>query len=194
MVAAVFVRELEDGQAVDLTLLIRDAEVRTASNGEDYLRLQLADRSGSVPAVLFGCPPDTARVAVPGVVVRVTGRYAVHARYGPQIRLNQLRVARPDEYALEQLLDGPAHEPAQMESDLRDLIATVQNPHLRGLLDRLLGEGSEVWRAYQVAPAAKYYHQAYRHGLLEHSLTVAQAVSTISATFAGLDRDVAISG
>ena len=194
MVAAVFVRELEDGQAVELTLLIREAEVRTARNGENYLRLVLSDRSGSVPAVLFGCSPDTARVAVPGVVVRVAGRYSVDPRYGPQVKLNQLGVARPDEYALEQLLDGPAQEPEQMERDLREVIATVQNSHLRTLLDRLLGEGSEVWRAYQIAPAAKYYHQAYRHGLLEHSLTVAQAVSAISATFAGVDRDVAVSG
>jgi 3'-5' exoribonuclease len=45
-----------------------------------------------------------------------------------------------------------------------------------------------------VAPAAKHYHQAYRHGLLEHCLGVAQAVSAISATFAGIDRDVAVTG
>ena len=45
-----------------------------------------------------------------------------------------------------------------------------------------------------MAPAAKYYHQAYRHGLLEHSLGVAQAVSAISATFPGIDRDVAVTG
>ncbi len=39
-----------------------------------------------------------------------------------------------------------------------------------------------------------YYHQAYRHGLLEHSLTVAQAVGAMSATFGGVDRDVAVVG
>jgi 3'-5' exoribonuclease len=47
---------------------------------------------------------------------------------------------------------------------------------------------------YRIAPAAKHYHQAYIHGLLEHSLTVAQAVSAISATFPGIDRDVAVTG
>ena len=36
--------------------------------------------------------------------------------------------------------------------------------------------------------------KAYRHGLLEHSLTVAQSVSAISATFGGVDRDVAVTG
>src|SRR5581483_3988750 len=82
----------------------------------------------------------------------------------------------------------------QMERDLRELIATVQNPHLRRLLAAFLGEGTSTWAAFRDAPAAKHYHQAYRHGLLEHSLTVAQAVGAISATFPGIDRDVAVTG
>jgi 3'-5' exoribonuclease len=81
--------------------------------------------------------------------------------------------------------------PEQMESDLRELVATIQNPHLRGLLSALFGK---LWPKYRDAPAAKHYHQAYRHGLLEHSLGVAQAVSAISATFPGIDRDVAVTG
>ena len=91
-------------------------------------------------------------------------------------------------------MTGPARTVSQMEHDIRELIATVQSPHLRGLLNTLLGPGSATWVAYREAPAAKRYHQAYRHGLLEHSVTVAQAVSAISATFAGLDRDVAVTG
>ena len=58
----------------------------------------------------------------------------------------------------------------------------------------MLGTDAELWAAYRVAPAAKHYHQAYRHGLLEHCLSVAQAVSATSATFPGIDRDVAVTG
>jgi 3'-5' exoribonuclease len=81
-----------------------------------------------------------------------------------------------------------------MESDLRELIATVQNRQLRRLLSVVFAERSPIWASYREAPAAKRYHQAYRHGLLEHSLTVAQAVGAIAATFPGIDRDVAVTG
>jgi 3'-5' exoribonuclease len=81
-----------------------------------------------------------------------------------------------------------------MEADLRQLIATIREPHLGVLLERIFGEGSRSWELFRVAPAAKYYHQAYRHGLLEHCLGVAQGVSAISATFPGIDRDVAVTG
>src|SRR5207248_4132592 len=73
-------------------------------------------------------------------------------------------------------------------------VATVQHPALRNLLECFFAEGSEIWTRWSEAPAAKKYHQAYRHGLLEHSLSVAQGVSAISATFPGIDRDVAVTG
>jgi 3'-5' exoribonuclease len=74
------------------------------------------------------------------------------------------------------------------------LVATIQAPALRRLLDIFFAEGSEVWQRWSTSPAAKKYHQAYQHGLLEHCLTVAQGVSAISATFPGIDRDVAVTG
>jgi 3'-5' exoribonuclease len=77
---------------------------------------------------------------------------------------------------------------------VRELLDTIQEPHLRVLLERVFDRDSELWAGYREAPAARHYHQAYRHGLLEHCLGVAQAVSAISATFTGIDRDVAVSG
>ena len=81
-----------------------------------------------------------------------------------------------------------------MCADLGELIGTVQQPHLRELLERLLGEDTEAGARWREAPAAKVYHQAYRHGLLEHSLSVAQGVSAMASTFPGIDRDVAVAG
>ncbi len=89
---------------------------------------------------------------------------------------------------------GPPRSPDLMEDDLRALVDTIQDRDLRKLLDGVFGAHEPTWVRYRAAPAAKRFHQAYRHGLLEHSLSVAQAVSAISATFGGIDRDVAVTG
>jgi 3'-5' exoribonuclease len=93
-----------------------------------------------------------------------------------------------------QAVDGCERDPEQMEADLRELLATIQNSHLRQLLAVLLGERTPIWSDFREGPAAKHYHQAYRHGLLEHCLTVAQAVHATSMTFPGVDHDVAVTG
>ncbi|HEU0317303.1 MAG TPA: HD domain-containing protein [Solirubrobacteraceae bacterium] len=188
------IREFTAGLELDQVLLVRQVEPRAKPDGSDYLKLVLADRSGRVQAMVWDGVAEAGGIARPGEPVRVIGRYAVHPSHGPQINLRALRAPRPGSFALEDLLDGPARDVDQMEEAVRDLLATIQDRHLRLLLERLLGERSPVWAAFRVAPAAKHYHQAYRHGLLEHSLTVAQAVSAISATFPGIDRDVAVAG
>jgi 3'-5' exoribonuclease len=48
--------------------------------------------------------------------------------------------------------------------------------------------------SFREAPAAKHYHQAYAGGLLEHSLSVAQAVSAAANFFPGIDREIAVTG
>ncbi|MFL5823590.1 MAG: 3'-5' exoribonuclease YhaM family protein [Solirubrobacteraceae bacterium] len=188
------VREFSEGIEIAQALLVREAEARSRRDGGEFLKLMLGDRSGSVPAVIWDDVSEVRELCAPGEVVFVTGRYNVHPRFGPQLTIQALRGAGEHEYASGDLHDGPARTPAQMESDLRELLATIQNPHLRRLLSTTFGPGSETWASYRDAPAAKRYHQAYRHGLLEHCLTVAQSVSAISATFPGIDRDIAVTG
>jgi 3'-5' exoribonuclease len=186
--------ELTDGMEVDQVLLVREAERRQRRDGGEYLRLQLGDRTGAVACMVWEELAEVEELARAGTPVNVRGRYTVHPRFGPQINLRGLEAAAPGSFDPKDLQDGPAREVSQMEAEVRELLGTIQEPHLRILLERVFGEESELWAGYRVAPAAKYYHQAYRHGLLEHCLGVAQAVSAISATFAGIDRDVAVTG
>ena len=188
------VNELTDGVEVDQVLIVRDAERRQRRDGGDYLRLQLGDRTGALVCMVWDELAEIEALAKAGTPVHVRGRYTVHPRFGPQINLRGLHEPEPGSFDADDLLDGPARDVEQMEREVRELIETVQEPHLRALLQRVFGERSELWTSYRVAPAAKYYHQAYRHGLLEHCLGVAQAVSAISATFPGIDRDVAVTG
>jgi 3'-5' exoribonuclease len=188
------VREFIDGCDVDQPLMVREVETRRRRDGAEYLKLALGDRTGSVVAMVWEEVAQVRALCHAGEVVHVSGRYSVHPRYGPQLGLQALRGAAEAENDVDDLVDGPPRSADQMETDLRGLLATVQNPHLRRLLGMVFGEGSPTWTAYREAPAAKYYHQAYRHGLLEHCLSVAQAVSAISATFPGVDRDVAVTG
>jgi 3'-5' exoribonuclease len=188
------VRDLQDGTTIAVTVLVREAELRRKRDGSEYLRLVLADRTGTLPAVMWDGVPDAAPSCQVGEPVHVSGAYSHHPRFGPQLVVGALRSCAPGEVALEDLVDGPVRSRDALEADLRELIVTVREPHLRFLLEALIGAGAPSWPAFRDAPAAKHNHHAYRHGLLEHSLTVAQTVQTIAATFPGIDRDVAVTG
>ncbi len=115
------VREFFEGCEVAQVLLVREAEHRPRRDGGEFLRLTLSDRTGSIPAVIWEGVPEARQLCVPGEVVFVTGRFNVHARFGPQLTIQALRPAREGEYARDELVDGPARTPQQMETDLREL-------------------------------------------------------------------------
>ncbi len=192
-VGPVLVRDLTDGHQLDQVLLVRAAETRTKKDGGTFLKLTIGDRTGAFTVNVWDDVEAHAELCVAGRPVHVHGVYEVHPKWGPQARA-RFSPAEPGTYDAADLYDGPPRSPEAMEADLRQLLATVQDPHLQRLLDRVLGEDAPTWPAYRDAPAAKHYHQAYAHGLLEHSLGVAESVSAISATFPGIDRDVAVTG
>jgi 3'-5' exoribonuclease len=188
------VRDFEHGSDLDQVLLVREVDRRQKRDGGEFLKLVLGDRTGGVAAMIWEDVTPALELCRAGSPVHVVGRFEIHQRWGAQIAIRTLKPALDGTFDPAELQDGPPREVGQMEADFRDLLTTVQDQHLRRLLDAVFGEGSETWALYRIAPAAKHYHQAYLHGLLEHCLTVAQAVGAISATFPGIDRDVAVTG
>ena len=160
-VRPVLVRDLLDGQELDQVLLVRSAEVRARRGGGDFLRLALGDRSGHLTAIVWDDVARARELCRAGTPVRVAGRFEVHARWGPQLALRSVREAASGSFDPCDLLDGPPRPAERMEADLHALVATVQDPHLRALLDRTLGPGASTWAAFRDAPAAKHFHQAY---------------------------------
>jgi 3'-5' exoribonuclease len=192
--ARVFVRDLCDGQQVRAAFVVRGRERRQKKDGSDWLQLMLADRTGRIQAKLWEGVDEVFDLCAAGSIVFVDGRYSVHERFGASVTLNAIRAAGDGEYDRADLLDVADTPVERLEEDLRALISTIQNPHLAALLDRFFGPSSPRWQRFREAPAAKFYHQAYRHGLLDHSLSVAQAVSAAAGAFPGIDRDVAVTG
>ena len=187
-------REMSDGEQVTGAFVVRERERRQKRNGEDFLRVVLADKTGTVPAIAWDGVAECFELCAPGSIVMVRGSFAIHPQFGRQIKLVAVRAAGPGEYDAEQLAEGPPRSVELLEADLRELIGTVQSPSLRELLDRFFGAGTESWARFREAPAAKHYHQAYAGGLLEHTLSVAQAVSAAANFFPGIDREIAVTG
>ena len=190
----VFVCDLAEGDRVAGAFAVRERSRLTRRNGEDFVKLMLADRTGAVEAVAWDGVEECFEGAAPGTVVYVEGPFTIHPQYGAKLTIKALRPALDGEYEPADLVEASPIPVDRLEQGLHDLLETIQNPHLRALLDLFFAPDSRIWKRFRDAPAAKYYHQAYTHGLLDHSLSVAQAVSAAAAAFPGIDRDLAVTG
>jgi len=189
----VAIAALRSGQAVDGYYACGDAETATDRNGRAFLRLRLRDATGEVRAIHFD-PSDEALGVAPGDIVVVAGTYNVHPQYGPQVQVRQMRPAEAHEYDLSELIPVSFIDVGELTERLHALVDSVCDSNLRALLDRIFDGSKEPGATFATAPAAIRNHHAYRHGLLEHSVVVAECATDIAARIASADRDLIVAG
>lgn len=189
-----FVTELVDGQTVTSYFVCPEREVKTTRNGGRMVNLTLLDASGQVKAVHFDPSDDVLDSLAPGRVVKVRGRYKVDPRWGPQLVVEQLRVLEPGEYDEAALVPVSPVATAELRARLAKLVDSVAETHVRTLLERALDPQREPGATFAVAPAALRNHHAYRRGLLEHSVVVAEVAAGVADLLPTLDRDLIVAG
>lgn len=187
------VAELRAGQNLTGCYACAEIESATDRNGKAFLRLRLRDASGEVRAIHFD-PSDEALEMSAGDVVVVGGTYIVHPQYGPQVQVRTLRLAEAEEYDLSELVPASPIDPAELGERLHALVDSVGEVHLRALLERALDGSQEPGATFVIAPAAVRHHHAYRHGLLEHSVVVAECAADIAGRLTSVDRDLVVAG
>jgi 3'-5' exoribonuclease len=187
-------RGLADGDRIDSFYVVRERSRRPTKRGGEWLSLKLSDRSATVSAKCWDGVDECFAAAEPGTVVGVRGRWESSAQWGDALIVEALRPTAEDEYDAAALLESSPIPLERLEGDLRALLETIRTPELSELLGRFFLPETEIWRRFRDAPAAKHFHHGYRHGLLEHALTVAQSVSAAASFFPGIDRDVAVTG
>ncbi len=91
---------------------------------------------------------------------------------GSQVVVGRWEVLNRDDFEPQSFVPRCPRPLADMVRELADVVAAVPDPWIRRLLSEMLVEEGYVAKAHQLAPAAKFHHQPYLHGLLEHNLLV----------------------
>lgn len=187
-------RALGDGARIVACYTVVRAAVATTKRDKPYLRLELSDLHGTVEARVWEDAERYGPVAQPGVYVGIRGRVEVFQGQ-PQVNVEHLERVRvePDDLAL--FMPRSPRDPAEMEAELADVVATVRDTALRKLLRSILGPKTETGVWFRKAPAAKRNHHAYVGGLLEHTLSVTKLCDAMARHYgAVVDRDLLLTG
>ena len=91
--ARVFLSDLADGDAVAAAFAVRERSRLTRRNGDDFVKLIVGDRTGTVEAVAWETVDECFECSEPGAIVFVEGRFSIHERYGPKITIEAIRTA-----------------------------------------------------------------------------------------------------
>jgi len=187
-----FVNELEPDRVITTSFLVHSKEIRQKKSGEMYLSLMLGDRTGELDAKMWDNVAEVIEEFDRDDFVKVKGLIQIfHNR--PQLTVHKLRRMDDSEIEFADYFPSSKRDADAMWSELQGIIASIENPHLRGLLNAFFAD-PDVARRYRRAPAAKQIHHAFLGGLLEHVLSVCGMAKAAAAHYPNIDRSLLLTG
>src|SRR5206468_5335103 len=155
---------------ITTSFLVHEKEIRNTREGKPYLRLEHGDRSGTIEARMW----DQFDVAVKDInrddFVKVQARVEIY-KNRPQLSLQQLRLAKPEEIDLADFLPHTKEDVGKLYAQLLEYASSIKNLWLKKLVTGIVSN-PEIAAKYKRAPAAKVMHHAYLGGLIEHVVSL----------------------
>ncbi|MDR4505673.1 MAG: HD domain-containing protein [Candidatus Scalindua sp.] len=187
-----YISQFSSGDVIDTVFLVQRKELRTTKNGSLYIQTQLADRTGVIDARMWDASPRFFESLEDDAFLRIKGKAEI---YQNRMQLIILSISKTDqsEIKLADFLPSTERNINDMYSELRTIVNSIKQPYLKKLVT-VFFDDKELCRSFCSAPAAVQYHHAFLGGLLEHTLSVAQAGVKIAHLYPALNRDLLICG
>jgi 3'-5' exoribonuclease len=183
-----FVIDLGTEQTITTYFLVHEKEIRNTREGKQYLRLELGDRSGTIEARMWDQFEAIAKEFGRDDFVKVQARVEIY-RNKPQLSLQQVRRAKPDEVDLADFLPHTKEDVAKLWVQLLEYADSIASPWLKKLVNGVITDPAIAAR-YKRAPAAKVMHHAYLGGLLEHVIGLCGLAKQVAAHYPELNADL----
>lgn len=184
--------ELRVGDNFTGFYLLRNIMMKTSKTGKPYMAASLADRTGSIDAKAWDYPGPISP-ADEGKVVKVQG-VMQEFRGMPQITMEKVRLAQPEEYdsILDDLVPSAPINRDEAYARVEALVDSMADTDFQAVCREMLRRHGAEFRRY---PAAKTVHHGFVGGLLMHTVDMLDLADYLAKKYQGVvNRDLLLAG
>lgn len=186
------INQLVEHQNVDQPFQAADKQLRVNRQGGKYLLLKLADRSGTISAMVWNADERLFEAFDRGDFIACKGRTQVH-NGNLQMIVTDLHRVDPAEVNLADFERFDASEAERHTARLRELIESLENDWLRDVGLAFIDDDAFMAR-FRVAAAAVSNHHAYPGGLLRHTVDLMELALLVGPRYPNMDTEVLMVG
>jgi 3'-5' exoribonuclease len=182
----------QENKTITSSFVVASKQVKAKKNGEPYLALVLADRTGQVEAKMWDNVDEFIDafeqddfLKIKGLVNKYKNRF--------QLTIHKLRRMEEAEIDFTDYLPKTTKDIGELWRTLTEFVATFQNPQLKSLVELFMAD-AEIAERYRNAPAAKTLHHAYIGGLLDHVVSLFRSCDLLCRNYPQVNRDLLLTG
>jgi 3'-5' exoribonuclease len=182
----------QENKVITSSFVTASKQVKAKKNGEPYLALILADRTGQIEAKMWDNVEEFISVfeqddflKVKGLINKYKNRF--------QLTIHKLRRMEEAEIDYTDYLPKTTKDIGELWRTLTEFVGSIENPHLKSLVELFMAD-PEIAERYRNAPAAKTLHHAYIGGLLDHVVSLFRSCDLVCRNYPQVDRDLLLTG
>jgi 3'-5' exoribonuclease len=182
----------QENKVITSSFVVASKQVKAKKNGEPYLALILADRTGQIEAKMWDNVDEFIAIFEQDDFLKIKG---LINKYKNRFQLTIHKLRRMEEVDIDftDYLPKTTKDIGELWRTLTEFVATFQNPHLKSLVELFMAD-SEIAERYRNAPAAKTLHHAYIGGLLDHVVSLFRSCDLMCRNYPQVNRDLLLTG
>jgi len=186
------INQLVEHQSVDQAFQAADKQLRVNRQGGKYLLLKLADRTGTISAMVWNADERMFDSFDRGDYVSCEGRTQIH-NGNLQMIVTDIQRMDPAEVDLADFNRFDASEADRFTTRLAEIFHAFENEHLKRIAIAFLDDPDFMTR-FRVAAAAVSNHHAYPGGLLRHTVELMELALLVGPRYPQLDTELLVLG
>jgi len=186
------ITELPQQTQIDQTFLATHKQLRPNRNGQLYLQVELADKSGTITGRLWNASDDDYGAFEDGDYVRVEGHTQLYSG-SMQVIISAIERADPRTVDESEFQVLSKNDFVRLEAELGTILGTIRSVPLKALVDEILTDKA-LMDAFKRTPAGVKHHHAYAGGLLDHVVNLLRLADRVAPLYPALDRDLLLVG
>ncbi|MFC6315268.1 3'-5' exoribonuclease YhaM family protein [Lapidilactobacillus achengensis] len=187
----VHLSDLKTGEAFNIVVLIKQADVRIAKNGKRFISLTFQDRTGDISGMLWDAHDEDIAQFSSGQIVHLTGQRDVYNGQ-PQVKITGVHLAKASEgFQVGQFTTQAPLSAEQMATEINQEVFNIDNAKWNRIVRFLLQKHQA---AFYQHPAAKSNHHDFAGGLAFHTLSMMRLAKQISQQYTQINYALLLSG
>ena len=186
-----FINQLKENDIVEEVYIVNNKNKSLSKTGKYYYAMSLIDKTGNIDGRVWQIDNGSIEdfnnndfVFVKGEVRSFNGKL--------QISIDKIRVAKKDEYDINNYYNTSKITLDVMEKELIQFIDKVKNKNFNKLLKSIFIDDKEFYKRFIYHQGGKFIHHNFIHGLLEHTLSVVKDCDLIYHNYPYLNYDLII--
>ncbi|CDF58575.1 3'-5' exoribonuclease YhaM family protein [Thermobrachium celere] len=172
-------------------VVVRKIDKKVGQNDKGYYHLQISYGIKSYDAKIWNDSPEIGDKINPGCLAYITG-VAKDFKGTIQIHINKIeKIENPSQDLINKVIPSCYLNSDEMEKSLFEIINTINNIHIKQLLNNIFTNDT-IKNAFFKKAAGAEIHHAYVGGLAQHTLEVARIVINFTQVFPYVNYDIAV--